>query len=466
MVKAGVLIDGTGALPLRNAVVVIEGERITAVGVGLATPAGALVLDLSDSTVLPGFIDAHTHIRAPPVGTPGWENALGRETAVDAVLRGAFRARVLAGRNRAWKTPGYRRPNSLNWLDQNTMPEEVTMGTTPSAAGLPLDLAASPLCRRTTMFTRRTLASAAGLVVMGLGPAASQPSTSSQSATSLAPATMARIGTVDERFQSYNVEMLEVTGGRFWKPYGAKPDAPVKTPASPPSGSNAPAGIDPDLFQYRPPIDLRSARLRKLAAGLGPAYVRFSGTWANSTYFPESDKGPDAPPSGFRGVLTREQWKDAVDFSRAVDAHIVTSFATSTGTRDAAGVWTPDQARRFLEYTRSLGGRIAAAEFMNEPNFASMGGAPAGYDAEAYGRDFKAFHTFVKRDAPELVILGPGSVGESATGGLGSGPTRMLKTRDLLVASGPGVDAFSYHHYGSVSQRCAVCGALGRILGE
>ena len=36
---------------------------------------------------------------------------------------------------------------------------------------------------------------------------------------SLAPASMARIGTVDERFQSYNIEMVEVTGGRFWKPY-------------------------------------------------------------------------------------------------------------------------------------------------------------------------------------------------------------------------------------------------------
>ena len=36
---------------------------------------------------------------------------------------------------------------------------------------------------------------------------------------SLDPAKMARIGTVDERFQSYNVEMLEVTGGKFWKPY-------------------------------------------------------------------------------------------------------------------------------------------------------------------------------------------------------------------------------------------------------
>ena len=37
--------------------------------------------------------------------------------------------------------------------------------------------------------------------------------------TYVIPASMKRIGTIDERFQSYNVEMLEVTGGKFWKPY-------------------------------------------------------------------------------------------------------------------------------------------------------------------------------------------------------------------------------------------------------
>ena len=42
---------------------------------------------------------------------------------------------------------------------------------------------------------------------------------------SIAPASMARIGTVDERFQSYNVEMVEVTGGEFWKPYGPERSA-------------------------------------------------------------------------------------------------------------------------------------------------------------------------------------------------------------------------------------------------
>ena len=110
----------------------------------------------------------------------------------------------------------------------------------------------------------------------------------------------------------------------------------------------APGGMDPSLFEYRPPIDLSNARLRKLAAALGPAYLRVSGTWMNSTYFQDFDGPPPAsPPKGFNSVLTREEWKGVVDFSRAVDAKIVTSFATSAGTRDAAGVWTPDQAKKF-----------------------------------------------------------------------------------------------------------------------
>ena len=187
---------------------------------------------------------------------------------------------------------------------------------------------------------------------------------------------MPRIATIDERYQSYNVEMLEVTGGKFWKPYGPELNALLKQPApgaASSSSGDTPAGMNPGLYQYRPPIDLSNARLRKLAAALGPAYVRVSGTWANSTYFPDTDTAPAEPPAGFIGVLKRDQWKGVVDFSRAVDAGIVTSFATSVGARDNTGVWAPEQAKRFLDYTRSVGGQIAAAEFMNEPTFAAMG---------------------------------------------------------------------------------------------
>jgi glycosyl hydrolase family 79 len=283
------------------------------------------------------------------------------------------------------------------------------------------------------------------------------------SALALAPATMAPVDTVDDRYQSYNVEMLEVTGGKFWKPYGPELDSllQAKQPAPPSPPGDTPAGMNPALYSYRPPIDLTNPRLRKLAAALGPAYLRVSGTWANTTYFPPSDHAPKTPPAGFSGVLTRQQWKGVVEFAKAVNAEIVTSFATSPGTREG-GVWTPVQARRLIDYTRSVGGRIAAAEYMNEPTLAAMGGAPAGYDAAAYGRDFKLFRAFAKQAAPDMLILGPGSVGET-TGdwGVSYGLAGLLSTRDLLVASRPAtVDAFSYHHYGAASQRCAGVGGM------
>lgn len=92
-IRAGRLIDGTGAAPVRNAVILVEDGRITAVGAGVRVPAGVEVLDLSDRTVLPGFIDAHVHLTGPVLGEPGWDQALVRETAADAALRGVGHAR-------------------------------------------------------------------------------------------------------------------------------------------------------------------------------------------------------------------------------------------------------------------------------------------------------------------------------------------------------------------------------------
>jgi len=272
---------------------------------------------------------------------------------------------------------------------------------------------------------------------------------------SLDPAKMQRIGTIDERFQSYNVEMLEVTGGKFWKPYSSLAKQATGSAAS---SGDTPAGMDPNMYEYRPPVDLANARLRKLAAALGPAYVRVSGTWANTTYFKDGPgPAPKTPPSGFGGVLTQQQWKGVVDFSNAVNAELVTSVAISPGVRDASGKWTPVEAAKVFAYTRSIGGKIAATEFMNEPNAASMGGAPKGYDAAEYGKDIAVFKSFLAEHFAKTILLGPGSVGE---GGVLSMPgPGIIPSTDLLSASRSAFDAFSFHVYPAVSNRCSKMGA-------
>jgi len=253
---------------------------------------------------------------------------------------------------------------------------------------------------------------------------------------------MRAIGTIDPRFQSYNIEMVEVTGGRFWKPYGQ-------------------GDMKRDRYAYRPPIDLANARLRRLAAALGPAYVRVSGTWANATFFAGNDGTPAAPPAGFNTVLTRTQWRGVVDFAGVADAEIMTSFAVSPGSRDTDGTWAPDQAQRLVDFTRSLGSHIAAAEFMNEPTLAANNGPPVGYDANAYSRDFKIFRAWMKRASPGTLIVGPASVGDSAS------PAAVgIHTRDLLAASSPGLDRVSYHHYNTLSPRCGVHDDPAHALSE
>jgi heparanase 1 len=271
---------------------------------------------------------------------------------------------------------------------------------------------------------------------------------------SLDPKTMARLGTVDERFQSYNVEMLEITGGDFWRPY--RPGAPGIQAPSARARTSVPQGMDPRAYQYRAPLDLSNPRLRRLAAALGPAYIRVSGTWANTTYFNDGSEPPlKTPPAGFGGVLTGAQWKGVIEFARAADAELVTSFAISAGTRDAAGLWTPAQAGRLIAYTHGAGGSIAAAEFMNEPTAAAMGGAPQGYDAAAYARDLAVFKPFLKQASPDTILLGPGGVGEGGSMPMPAMLRSPLSSESILQATGPAFDALSYHYYGGVSSRCA-----------
>ena len=91
-VHAGTLIDGTDAAPRSDMALVLEGDRIASVGPWSAArpPAGAVVVDLSRLTVLPGLIDAHVHL-SMTIG-PGWENVPVRDDIADAAIEATVNA--------------------------------------------------------------------------------------------------------------------------------------------------------------------------------------------------------------------------------------------------------------------------------------------------------------------------------------------------------------------------------------
>lgn len=93
-VQAGRLIDGTSTTVRERATVLIKGDRVVAVQDGWQAPAGARVIDLRTATVMPGLIDAHTHITGE-----GHDNAIVRAATLspvdDAVRSTTYAKRTL-----------------------------------------------------------------------------------------------------------------------------------------------------------------------------------------------------------------------------------------------------------------------------------------------------------------------------------------------------------------------------------
>jgi len=92
VLKAARLIDGRGGRPLVPAMVRVEDDRIAEVGERVSIPPGARVLDLGEATLLPGFIDLHTHLTDKD--DLHWEEVLLKTTPSQAVLWGARNARI------------------------------------------------------------------------------------------------------------------------------------------------------------------------------------------------------------------------------------------------------------------------------------------------------------------------------------------------------------------------------------
>jgi imidazolonepropionase-like amidohydrolase len=65
VIKAARMFDGVSNRVVSPGLVVVLGEKIRGVGAKAEIPAGSEVIDLGDATILPGFMDAHTHLTLP-----------------------------------------------------------------------------------------------------------------------------------------------------------------------------------------------------------------------------------------------------------------------------------------------------------------------------------------------------------------------------------------------------------------
>lgn len=266
---------------------------------------------------------------------------------------------------------------------------------------------------------------------------------------------------VDERLASYNIEMTEVTGGTFWKPY--TPGQIAGTEEFPPITNLADVTAMGELMHYYPPLDLYDERLRELAKNLGPAWIRVSGTWATKTYYDFDGSANGKAPDGYASILTRKQWIGVLDFVTYVGGKLLVSVSNCAGDHPDGGPLSLAQAKKLFELSHEYGVEIDAIEFMNEPNMMEMSGAPVGYTPADYARDQDILYGWVREHYPNCLLVGPCTTGDpSITGterrGFGAGIGSLAKTcttRELLEGTKVKLDVFSYHYYNGVSERLA-----------
>jgi imidazolonepropionase-like amidohydrolase len=94
-IRAGHLIDGRNDKVIDNVLILVEGDTITAVSSDSQPPAGVEVLDLSQNTVLPGFMDTHTHVLLNgDITTEDYEVQLLKQSIPYRAILGARNARI------------------------------------------------------------------------------------------------------------------------------------------------------------------------------------------------------------------------------------------------------------------------------------------------------------------------------------------------------------------------------------
>ena len=128
LLKPAQVFDGVDPHPHRGWQVLVEGERIAAVGPDLAAPAGARVIDLPGNTLIPGMIEGHSHIFVHPYNEAKWDDQVLHEPLALRTARAvvAVRKTLMAGftteRDLGTEGAGYADVGIKQAIDQGITP--------------------------------------------------------------------------------------------------------------------------------------------------------------------------------------------------------------------------------------------------------------------------------------------------------------------------------------------------------
>jgi heparanase 1 len=214
-------------------------------------------------------------------------------------------------------------------------------------------------------------------------------------------------------------------------------------------GSNfwSPDGITERI----PPYDFTRQKLRNLTAELAPAYLRIGGSEADIIYYDMTETPVSEAPDPYLFVLDRTLWDEVCNFAVDLELEILFTLNAGPGPRDQNLQWTPDNARHFIEYTRSINCPVVIWELGNEINgFQAIHGTGFRIEGDQYAVDMGAARRLVDEADPGSLLAGPSSAFWPLWGEM------MPVMPDFMAAGGQHLDVVTWHYYPQQSVRCPV----------
>lgn len=239
----------------------------------------------------------------------------------------------------------------------------------------------------------------------------------------------AAVAELDTRFLSVAIDSSQVVGGYWWVPGGGS------------SGGVSDTRVDP--------FDFTQSRLRTLAAGLAPAYLRIGGSEADKLLYHMGDDPPGEAPEPYHFVLTRDQWDGVADFADAVGFDLFFTLNAGPGSRDPDGAWTPENAQALVDYSATRGIDVAVWELGNELNgYLLVHGPDGAVSGTQYAADLLAVRDLLDEVGVGGRIAGPSCAFWPEFGEM------VPFMEEFMAAGGDALDVVTWHYYPQQSERC------------